>query len=154
MIVSWNWLKEYVDLPMSVEELTDRLTLTGLNLEGVENVGDEVAIDLEVTSNRPDCLGHFGVAREISVLWQQALKRPSAAPNSTGPAVEEQASVAVECPATLPSIHSARNSRSKNRPESRVACQAAPVGGDRGSQQCGRHLELCHVGVWPAVAYV
>ena len=75
MIVSWNWLKEYVDLPMSLDELTERLTLTGLNLEGVENVGDDVAIDLEVTSNRPDCLGHLGVAREISVLWQQKLKK-------------------------------------------------------------------------------
>jgi len=76
MIVSWNWLKEYVDLTMSVDELTERLTLSGLNLEGVEKIGDDdVAIDLEVTSNRPDCLGHIGVAREIAVLWNQPLKR-------------------------------------------------------------------------------
>jgi len=102
MIVSWNWLKEYVDLPMSLEELTERLTLTGLNLEGVENVGEDVAIDLEVTSNRPDCLGHLGVAREISVLWQQKLKNPSAAPTSSGAAVVEQTSVAVECPDLCP----------------------------------------------------
>jgi phenylalanyl-tRNA synthetase beta chain len=34
-----------------------------LNLEGIEPVGDDTAIDLEVTSNRPDCLGHLGVAR-------------------------------------------------------------------------------------------
>ena len=76
MIVSWKWLKDYVDLDMSVDELTERLTLSGLNLEGVENVADDVAIDLEVTSNRPDCLGHIGVAREIAVLYQQELKRP------------------------------------------------------------------------------
>ena len=50
MIISWNWLKEYVDLDMSVDELTDRLTLTGLNLEGVEKIGEDVAIDLEVTT--------------------------------------------------------------------------------------------------------
>jgi len=106
VIVSWNWLKEYVDLPMSVEELTERLTLTGLNLEGIENVGDDVgedvAIDLEVTSNRPDCLGHVGVAREIAVLWEQTLNKPAAEPTATGPKVETLAGVAVECPELCP----------------------------------------------------
>ena len=102
MIVSWNWLKEYVDLPMSLDELTERLTLTGLNLEGVEHPGDDVAIDLEVTSNRPDCLGQLGVAREIAVLWQQALKKPSASPEAKGPAVAKQTSVVVECPDLCP----------------------------------------------------
>jgi len=96
MIVSLSWLKEYVDLPMSVDELTDRLTLTGLNLEGVEQVADDTAIDLEVTSNRPDCLGHIGVAREISVLWQQELKKPSPEPAAKGPAVDTVTSVTVK----------------------------------------------------------
>lgn len=102
MIVSWNWLQEYVDLPMSLEELTERLTLTGLNLEGLETVGDDTAIDLEVTSNRPDCLGHIGVAREISVLWQQPLKKPTAEPASAGSPVVEQTSVTVDCPDLCP----------------------------------------------------
>ena len=102
MIVSWNWLKEYVDLPMSLDELTERLTLTGLNLEGVEQVDDDTAIDLEVTSNRPDCLGHIGVAREISVLWKQELKKPAAAPAATGPRVDDQTSVDLTCPDLCP----------------------------------------------------
>ena len=102
MIVSLNWLKDYVDLPMSVDELTERLTLTGLNLEGVEQVEDDTAIDLEVTSNRPDCLGHVGVAREIAVLWQQELKKPSAEPSAKGPAVDTVTSVEVEAPELCP----------------------------------------------------
>ncbi len=102
MIVSWNWLKEYVDLPMTLDELTERLTLTGLNLEGVEKVADDTAIDLEVTSNRPDCLGHLGVAREIAVLWQQERKTPPAAPASAGPKVTQQTSVKVDCPTLCP----------------------------------------------------
>ena len=78
MLVSWNWLKEYVSLEMSVEELTDRLTMSGLNLEDVHRpLENEVAIDLEVTSNRSDCLGHIGVAREISVLFDQPLSIPT-----------------------------------------------------------------------------
>ena len=98
MIISWNWLKEYVDLGMTVEELTDRLTLSGLNLEGVEEVGDDVAIDLEVTSNRPDCLGHIGVAREVAVLWQQQLSEPAAKPQSKGQGIAEFAKVEITAP--------------------------------------------------------
>ena len=102
MIVSWNWLQDYVDLPMPLDELTERLTLTGLNLEGVETVGDDTAIDLEVTSNRPDCLGHIGVAREIAVLWNQTLKKPTAEPASAGLKVADQTSVEVTCPDLCP----------------------------------------------------
>ena len=60
MIVSWNWLTDYLRLDMPVEVLTERLMLAGLNHESTEEVGGDLAIDLEVTSNRPDCLGHLG----------------------------------------------------------------------------------------------
>ena len=102
MIVSRNWLKEYVDLPMTVDELTDRLTLTGLNLEGTEEVGNDVAIDLEVTSNRPDCLGHIGVAREIAVLWNQELKRPALDLPTSDSHATDLTSVDVRCPELCP----------------------------------------------------
>ena len=68
MIVSWNWLKQYVPLTLPAEELTRRLMMAGLNHESTAAVGDDLAIDLEVTSNRPDCLGHLGIAREVAVL--------------------------------------------------------------------------------------
>jgi phenylalanyl-tRNA synthetase beta chain len=64
MIVSWNWLKQYVPLTMSAAELERRLMMAGLNHESTTEVGGDLAIDLEVTSNRPDCLGHIGIARE------------------------------------------------------------------------------------------
>ncbi len=102
MIVSWNWLQDYVPLSMTVEELTDRLTLTGLNLEGFTAVGDDVAIDVEVTSNRPDCLGHIGIAREVSVLWESPLKVSAAKPQSKGASVSKLSSVTVECPDLCP----------------------------------------------------
>ncbi len=105
MIVSWNWLKEYVDLDMSLDELTDRLTMTGLNLEGIEHPDDDVAIDLEVTSNRPDCLGHIGVAREISVLFDTELRIPETAPKATGPTASEATSVDIECEDLCPRYH-------------------------------------------------
>lgn len=102
MIISKKWLADYVELSMPTDELTERLTLTGLNLEGVETAGDDTAIDLEVTSNRPDCLGHVGVAREVSVIWGSKLKKPDPQPKATGPAAAKAISVAIECPELCP----------------------------------------------------
>lgn len=89
MIVSWDWLHEYVQPERAVDEITHRLTMTGLNLEGVEPVADDTAIDLEVTSNRPDCLGHIGVAREISALFDCPLQIPAAQVEETAAAAAD-----------------------------------------------------------------
>lgn len=102
MIVSWNWLSQYVRLEMPVEVLTERLALAGLNHESTEEVGGDLAIDLEVTSNRPDCLGHLGVAREVSVLFDVPLRTPDPRPAESGAPVEGLTSVAVEAPDLCP----------------------------------------------------
>src|SRR5580658_3862797 len=99
MIVSWNWLTDYFKLDMPVEVLTERLALAGLNLESISDVGGDIAIDLEVTSNRPDCLGHIGVAREVSVLFGKRLRVPDPKLATAGPGVETRAGVTIEDPA-------------------------------------------------------
>jgi phenylalanyl-tRNA synthetase beta chain len=98
MIVSWNWLKQYVLLDMPVEELERRLMMAGLNHESTAEVGGDLAIDLEVTSNRPDCLGHLGIAREIAVLWNRALKMPAASPKEGKQTAASLTKVRIECP--------------------------------------------------------
>ena len=95
MIVSWNWLKDYVKLDLSVDALTHRLMMAGFNLEGVEEVEGDFAIDLEITSNRPDCLGHLGVAREIAALLKTDLKIPDAKPAESGPSLEGRVKVEI-----------------------------------------------------------
>lgn len=102
MIVSWNWLKQYVPLDMPLEELERRLTMSGLNHEGTEPIGGELAIELEVTSNRPDCLGHLGVAREVAVLWGAELKIPAADPPEGKTPAEELVTVRIDCPDLCP----------------------------------------------------
>ncbi len=87
MIVSWKWLQRYLRLEMSPEELAQRLSLAGLNHEESQSVGADLAIDLEVTSNRGDCLGHIGVAREIAVLYDLPLSVPDPQPAAVGPAI-------------------------------------------------------------------
>src|SRR5262245_726667 len=74
MIVSWNWLNDFVPLKVTPAELVERLMMAGLNHERTEQLGNDWAIDLEVTSNRPDCLGHIGIAREAAVLFDLQLR--------------------------------------------------------------------------------
>ncbi len=76
MLVSWNWLSKYVDLSMPLADLEDRFSFSGLNHESTERIGGDVVIDLEVTSNRGDCLGHLGVAREVGVLYDKPVCVP------------------------------------------------------------------------------
>lgn len=102
MIVSWNWLKKYVALDVSPAELAERLMMAGLNHEGTTAVGDDLAIDLEVTSNRADCLGHLGIAREAAVLFERPLSVPDPQLAAGTRPVAEAAQVRVECPELCP----------------------------------------------------
>lgn len=73
MKISLEWLNEYLPGPLDAQQLADALTHGGLPVEVIEQVGDDTVIDVEVTSNRPDCLSVIGVARELSAL----LNRPT-----------------------------------------------------------------------------
>ncbi len=98
MIVSWKWLQEYVAVGGTPEATAAKLTMAGLNLESCTAVAGDTAIDLEVTSNRPDCLGHIGVAREVSVLSGTPLKIPNPQPNTGTVKTSDVTSVTIECP--------------------------------------------------------
>ena len=74
MKVVYNWLKDFVDVTASPDELASRLALSGTNIGGVENGAHGAVIDAEVSSNRPDCLGHYGIARELGAVYKLPLK--------------------------------------------------------------------------------
>ena len=105
MLVSWNWLNQYVSLDVSVAELSDRLTMSGLNLEEFHSIDADSCIDLEVTSNRPDCLGHLGIAREAAVLYEKPITIPSAAPRSVPTKTATVTSVSIESPELCSQYH-------------------------------------------------
>ena len=75
MKVSFNWLKEFVEIPTEPRQLKADLTMAGLNVESVVAAGDDWVLDVEITTNRPDCLSHYGVARELATIYRKALKR-------------------------------------------------------------------------------
>ncbi|HUT31779.1 MAG TPA: phenylalanine--tRNA ligase subunit beta [Sedimentisphaerales bacterium] len=76
MKVSLDWLKDYVEIEHSAAEVAEMLSDLGLGCEGIEYCGDDAVIDVEITSNRGDCLGYIGVARELSVATDRELKLP------------------------------------------------------------------------------
>src|SRR5262245_19201976 len=102
MIVSWNWLGDYVRLDMPVEILTERLALAGLNHEGTAEVGGDLAVELEVTSNRADCLCHIGVAHEVGALFGRSIREPQPHPPERGDAAASRASVRIDSPDLCP----------------------------------------------------
>src|SRR5260370_32291401 len=74
MKVVYNWLKDFVDVAALPQERAARLALSGTNIGGVETGPHGAVIDAEVSSNRPDCLGHLGIAREVAAVYKQHLK--------------------------------------------------------------------------------
>ena len=79
MKISVEWLKDYVEIRETPEQLKDDLTMLGLVVESISPFQGEPVLEIEVTSNRPDCLSHVGVARELSALYKRPLKYPPCA---------------------------------------------------------------------------
>lgn len=74
MKISYKWLKELVDFDLPAEKLAEKLTLVGLELDGMHQLEDDFILDIETTSNRGDCLSHLGVAREIATVQGSELR--------------------------------------------------------------------------------
>jgi len=107
MIISLNWLADYVQIQASTEALVERLLMAGLNHESTETVGADTAVDIEVTSNRPDCLGHIGVAREAALLFARPLHVPDPRPLEGAGRAAESVAVEIRSPDVCP-FYSAR----------------------------------------------
>jgi phenylalanyl-tRNA synthetase beta chain len=74
MKISPHWLRDFVDIPVDYLRLADELTLAGVAVEGIAGEGDNTVYEMEITTNRPDAMNHYGVAREASALYDLPLK--------------------------------------------------------------------------------
>jgi phenylalanyl-tRNA synthetase beta chain len=73
MKISLDWIREFVAVDLPRQELVDKLTMIGLVPETVEEKAGDLILDLETYANRPDTLGHLGIAREIGVMLGRPL---------------------------------------------------------------------------------
>ena len=100
MKVLLSWLREFVDVRESADEIARAMSLRGFAVEGIEPAfaeatagrppGDFV-IDFEVTGNRPDCMSVAGMAREVATAFQLPLAGPTsmAGQPTPGPALPD-----------------------------------------------------------------
>jgi phenylalanyl-tRNA synthetase beta chain len=98
MKVVYNWLKDFVDVTATPRELASRLALSGTNIGGVENGTHGAVIEAEVSSNRPDCLGHYGIAREVAATYKLPLKHVSPKPAESEAKAGDAVKVAIQSP--------------------------------------------------------
>ncbi len=78
MNISYNWLKDLINVELSPIEVGEQLTRVGLAVEGIHEFGNDFVLDIDLTSNRPDCLSHLGVARELGVITETPLNERAA----------------------------------------------------------------------------
>lgn len=95
MKISLNWLKDYIDTGLGADQIAEVLSDLGFPYEGIEHHDDDAVIDVEITSNRGDCLGYIGVARELATATGKELKLPAVELDESDKDVREFADVEI-----------------------------------------------------------
>ncbi|MDO8661607.1 MAG: phenylalanine--tRNA ligase subunit beta [Candidatus Omnitrophota bacterium] len=86
MRVTYNWLKDFVEIKLPARELADKLTMAGLEVVSLEEKEGDFIFEIEITSNRPDWLSVLGIAREVAAITGAKLKLGAAKePKSLNP---------------------------------------------------------------------
>ncbi len=74
MKVTYNWLKDFVEIKIAPQALAEKLTMAGLEVTSLEERDGDFVFEIEVTANRPDCLSIIGIAREVAAITGKKLK--------------------------------------------------------------------------------
>src|SRR5437762_13416779 len=102
MLIAYNWLRELTDTKLSPQEVRERLTNVGLAVDAVEERDGDYVLDVEVPSNRGDCLSHVGIARELAVIEKSQVSSLKSQISNTAGNTLDFASVEVRDPDLCP----------------------------------------------------
>ncbi|HEY3104873.1 MAG TPA: phenylalanine--tRNA ligase subunit beta [Pyrinomonadaceae bacterium] len=102
MFISYHWLRELTATRLSPEEIRDKLTNVGLAVDAVEARVDDFVLDVEVPSNRGDCLSHVGIAREVAVIEKSKVQGPKPEVQNTNGKTSDFTSVEIRDPDLCP----------------------------------------------------
>jgi phenylalanyl-tRNA synthetase beta chain len=102
MLISYNWLRELTGTTLTPLELRERLTMVGLAIDAVEEIDGDSVLDVEVPSNRPDCLSHIGIAREVAVIEKSQVSSFKPQVSKTKGKTSDFASVEISDPELCP----------------------------------------------------
>ena len=98
MKILYNWLKEFVAIPLAPEELASRLSLAGVAIDAIQQTPAGPVLDAEISTNRPDLLGHLGVAREVATILRTPFQLPEPQPKESAERADSAARVEITCP--------------------------------------------------------
>src|ERR1700676_2051118 len=98
MKVLYNWLKEFVDVTAPAPELRARLSLVGVAIDSMEESVTGPVLDAEITANRPDCLGHYGLAREVAAIYRLPVRPIEPTLKESGEKTGDATRVEIESP--------------------------------------------------------
>lgn len=98
MKISLEWLQEYVELSVPPEEIGKKLSDLGFPIENIEKMGNDTILDVEITSNRGDCLSHIGIARELAAAYHVPLKIPAVTIQESDEATQDWIRVQIDEP--------------------------------------------------------
>jgi len=84
MKLSTNWIRDFVDLAVDDRRLAEDLTNVGISVEGISGSGADTVFEMEIGTNRPDAMNHYGVAREAAAIYDVPLKPASASAAKAG----------------------------------------------------------------------
>jgi phenylalanyl-tRNA synthetase beta chain len=97
MKISLGWLRDFLPSgPLDAEALGEALTHAGLPVESIEKVGGDTVIDVEVTSNRSDCLSHLGIARELAAILDRPLQKTAISASESKERAADSVAVRIE----------------------------------------------------------
>jgi phenylalanyl-tRNA synthetase beta chain len=99
MLISLEWLRQLVPVTAEAAEIARRLTARGLTVDAVNAADGDTVFDLDVPANRPDALGHLGVAREVAAAFGVTLASRLGAPPVAGAEVASAVTVSIDAPA-------------------------------------------------------
>jgi len=101
MKISPHWVRDFVDLAVDDRRLAEDLTGIGIAVEGISGSGADTVFEMEIGTNRPDAMNHYGVAREAAAIYDLPLK-PLSAVSRQPSAKSEPFPITVEEPQLCP----------------------------------------------------
>src|SRR5213595_1619071 len=132
MKLSPQWIRDFVELRVDDRRLAEDLTAAGIAVEAMSGSGENTVFEMEIGTNRPDAMNHYGVAREAAAIYDLPLKAiktgrgtASAVPSSSGKnaalAAEVSFPITVEEPQLCPRFSARVIRNTKIKPSENVA---------------------------------
>jgi phenylalanyl-tRNA synthetase beta chain len=119
MKISPHWIRDFVDLKVDNTRLAEDLTNVGAAVEEISGEGENMVFEMEITTNRPDEMNHYGLAREAAAIYDLPLKPIEPQLPAAAKAVPSQSNASH----VVEALHSEAGSAATT---ARTSCASAP----------------------------